>query len=288
METLQETHGNSHPIISRDDGAGPSSIPQTPSNQLQLELQAERVEREALARQLRHLKDELDHVKGLVAAVLETSPNIQQNQAAPSQNQPPPSPSPNEPQPSPSQNQPQPSPNQPPPSPSQNQPHPHQTSPHPHPHKASPHPHPHKASPYPHQTSPHPYPHKANPHPYPHTASPHPHKASCPLKPPLWTCQVHRPRLPREAKLPKRRPRWRWWTWQTHHQAGQCRGGSCSYGGFGEFTIKGATSVTYTRAKTRAHKNLMIVAPHSEPVINEVRVLCNDKLTLCTPYENHM
>jgi hypothetical protein len=35
---------------------------------------------------------------------------------------------------------------------------------------------------------------------------------------------------------------------------------------------KGATSVTYTRAKTRAHKNLMIVAPHSEPVGNEVRV----------------
>jgi hypothetical protein len=51
---------------------------------------------------------------------------------------------------------------------------------------------------------------------------------------------------------------------------------------------KGATSVTYTRAKTRAHKNLMIVAPHSEPVRNEVRVLCNDKLTLCTPYENHI
>ena len=41
---------------------------------------------------------------------------------------------------------------------------------------------------------------------------------------------------------------------------------------------KGATSVTYTRAKTRAHKNLMIVAPHSELVRNEVRVLCNDKL----------
>ena len=45
---------------------------------------------------------------------------------------------------------------------------------------------------------------------------------------------------------------------------------------------KGATSVTYTRAKTRAHKNLMIVAPQSdpqsEPVRNEVRVLCNDKL----------
>ena len=41
---------------------------------------------------------------------------------------------------------------------------------------------------------------------------------------------------------------------------------------------KGATSVTYTRAKTRAHKNLMIVAPQSELVRNEVRVLCNDKL----------
>uniref|UniRef100_A0A2N9IP95 Ubiquitin-like protease family profile domain-containing protein n=1 Tax=Fagus sylvatica TaxID=28930 RepID=A0A2N9IP95_FAGSY len=63
METLQETHGSSHPTISRDDGAGPSSIPQTPSNQLQLELQAERAEREALARQVRRLKDELDHVK---------------------------------------------------------------------------------------------------------------------------------------------------------------------------------------------------------------------------------
>uniref|UniRef100_A0A2N9G5M8 Aminotransferase-like plant mobile domain-containing protein n=1 Tax=Fagus sylvatica TaxID=28930 RepID=A0A2N9G5M8_FAGSY len=32
---------------------------------------------------------------------------------------------------------------------------------------------------------------------------------------------------------------------------------------------KGATSVRYTRAKTRAHKNLMIVAPQSEPVRNE-------------------
>uniref|UniRef100_A0A2N9IDW4 Aminotransferase-like plant mobile domain-containing protein n=1 Tax=Fagus sylvatica TaxID=28930 RepID=A0A2N9IDW4_FAGSY len=117
METLQETHGSSHPTISRDDGAGPSSIPQTPSNQLQLELQAERAEREALARQVRRLKDELDHVKGLVAAVLESSPNIQQNQAAPSQNQPPPSPSQNQPQPSP--NEPQPSPNQPQPSPNQ-------------------------------------------------------------------------------------------------------------------------------------------------------------------------
>ena len=41
---------------------------------------------------------------------------------------------------------------------------------------------------------------------------------------------------------------------------------------------KGATSVRYTRAKPRAHKNLMIVAPESEPVRNEVRVLYNDKL----------
>uniref|UniRef100_A0A2N9EWL3 Aminotransferase-like plant mobile domain-containing protein n=1 Tax=Fagus sylvatica TaxID=28930 RepID=A0A2N9EWL3_FAGSY len=138
METLQETHGSSHPTISRDDGAGPSSIPQTPSNQLQLELQAERAEREALARQVRRLKDELDHVKGLVAAVLESSPNIQQNQAAPSQNQPPPSPSQNQPQPSPNQpqpspNEPQPSPNQPPPSPSQNQPQPSPNEPQPSP-----------------------------------------------------------------------------------------------------------------------------------------------------------
>jgi hypothetical protein len=41
---------------------------------------------------------------------------------------------------------------------------------------------------------------------------------------------------------------------------------------------KEATSLKYTRAKTRAHKNLMIVAPQSEPVRNEVHVLCNDKL----------
>jgi hypothetical protein len=48
-ETLQETHGSLHPTLSRDDGAGPSNKTQTPSNQLQLELQAERAEREALA-----------------------------------------------------------------------------------------------------------------------------------------------------------------------------------------------------------------------------------------------
>uniref|UniRef100_A0A2N9I3T7 Uncharacterized protein n=1 Tax=Fagus sylvatica TaxID=28930 RepID=A0A2N9I3T7_FAGSY len=150
METLQETHGSSHPIISRDDGAGPSSIPQTPSNELQLELQAERAEREALARQVRRLKDELDHVKGLVAAVLENSPTIQQNQAATSQNQPPPSPSQNQPQPSP--NEPQPSPNQPPPSPSPNQPPPSPNQPPPSPSQSQPPPLPSHSQPPPSQS----------------------------------------------------------------------------------------------------------------------------------------
>jgi seryl-tRNA synthetase len=91
METLQETHGSSHLTISRDDGAGPSNRTQTLSNQLQLELQAKRAEQEALAREVGRLKDELDHVKGLVATVLKSSPNIQQNQTPFSQNQPPPS-----------------------------------------------------------------------------------------------------------------------------------------------------------------------------------------------------
>ena len=76
-----------YPTILRHDGAGPSNRTQTPSNQLQLELQVERAEREALARQVGRLKDELDHVKGLVATVLESSPNIQQNQPPPSQSQ---------------------------------------------------------------------------------------------------------------------------------------------------------------------------------------------------------
>ena len=53
---------------------------------------------------------------------------------------------------------------------------------------------------------------------------------------------------------------------------------------------KGATSVRYTRAKTRAQKNVMIVPPESEPVRNEVRVLFNNKVlkkckfTLCWVY----
>ena len=50
---------------------------------------------------------------------------------------------------------------------------------------------------------------------------------------------------------------------------------------------KGATSVRYTRTKTRTQKNVMIVPPESEPIKNEVRVLFNDKVlkkcnfTLC-------
>ena len=50
---------------------------------------------------------------------------------------------------------------------------------------------------------------------------------------------------------------------------------------------KGTTSVRYTRAKTRAQKNVMRVSLESELVRNEVRVLFNDKVlrkckfTLC-------
>ena len=50
---------------------------------------------------------------------------------------------------------------------------------------------------------------------------------------------------------------------------------------------KGATSVRYTRGKTQAQKNIMIVPPESESVRNEVCVLFNDKelkkckFTLC-------
>ena len=50
---------------------------------------------------------------------------------------------------------------------------------------------------------------------------------------------------------------------------------------------KGATFVRYTRGKTRAQMNVMIVPPESEPVKNEIPVLFNDKIfkkckfTLC-------
>uniref|UniRef100_A0A2N9H6N9 Protein FAR1-RELATED SEQUENCE n=1 Tax=Fagus sylvatica TaxID=28930 RepID=A0A2N9H6N9_FAGSY len=86
MEILQETHGSLHTAILRNDGAGPSNTTQTPFNQWQLELQAERTKREALARHVKRLKDELHRVKGLVATVIESSPIVQQNQTPPSQN----------------------------------------------------------------------------------------------------------------------------------------------------------------------------------------------------------
>uniref|UniRef100_A0A2N9FBU3 Aminotransferase-like plant mobile domain-containing protein n=1 Tax=Fagus sylvatica TaxID=28930 RepID=A0A2N9FBU3_FAGSY len=279
METLQETHGSSHPIIVRADGAGPSSIPQTPSNELQLELQAERAEREALARQVRRLKDELDHVKGLVAAVLENSPTIQQNQAATSQNQPPPSPSQNQPQPSP--NQPQPSPNQPPPSPSQNQPQPSPNEPQPSPNQPQPSPNqpppsPSQNQPPPSPNQPPPSPSQSQPPPLPSHSQPPPSQSQLPIQAPIVDLPsspskaAKKAKLPREAKLPKRRPRWRWWTWQAHHQSKDNAGeAAAAMVDLVSSPSKGATSVTYTRAKTRAHKNLMIVAPHSEPVINE-------------------
>jgi hypothetical protein len=85
METLQETHGSSHTAILRNDGAEPSNTTQTPSNQWQLELQAERTKREAVECHVKRLEDELHRVKGLVATVLESSPTIQQNQPPPSQ-----------------------------------------------------------------------------------------------------------------------------------------------------------------------------------------------------------
>ena len=198
METLQETHGSSHPIIVRADGAGPSSIPQTPSNELQLELQAERAEREALARQVRRLKDELDHVKGLVATVLESSPNIQQNQPPPSQSQ-------------------------------------------------------------------------------------------LPIETPIVDLPSSPSKAAKRGKAAKKKAKVGVVDLASspskQDNAGEAAAAMVD---LVSSPSKGATSVTYTRAKTRAHKNLMIVAPHSEPVINEVRVLCNDKLTLCTPYENHI
>uniref|UniRef100_A0A2N9I5A9 Aminotransferase-like plant mobile domain-containing protein n=1 Tax=Fagus sylvatica TaxID=28930 RepID=A0A2N9I5A9_FAGSY len=160
METLQETHGSSHPTISRDDGAGPSSIPQTPSNQLQLELQAERAEREALARQVRRLKDELDHVKGLVAALPIQTPIVD----LPSS----------------------------------------------------------------------------------------PSKAAKRGKAAKKKAKVAVVDL---ASSPSKRD-----------NAGEAAAAMVD---LVSSPSKGATSVTYTRAKTRAHKNLMIVAPHSEPVRNE-------------------
>jgi hypothetical protein len=85
-KTLKETHGNSHIAILRHDGAKPSNTTQTSSNQCQLQFQVERTEREALACHIRHLEDELNRVKGMLATVIESSPTVQQNQPPPSQN----------------------------------------------------------------------------------------------------------------------------------------------------------------------------------------------------------
>ena len=86
METLQETHGNSHITILGNDGAGPSNTTQTPSNQWQLQLQVEMTKWETVECHVMRLEDELNRVKGLVATVLKSSPTIQQNQPPPSQN----------------------------------------------------------------------------------------------------------------------------------------------------------------------------------------------------------
>ncbi len=76
IETLQETHGSSHTAILRNDEAGLSNTTQTPSNQWQLELQAERTDRKALTHHVKCLEDKLHRVKGLVATVLESSPTV--------------------------------------------------------------------------------------------------------------------------------------------------------------------------------------------------------------------
>ena len=86
METMKETHGSSHTAILRHDGAGPSNITQTPSNQCQLQFQVEKTEREDLTRHIKHLGDELNRVKGMLATVIESSPNVEQNQPPPLQN----------------------------------------------------------------------------------------------------------------------------------------------------------------------------------------------------------
>uniref|UniRef100_A0A2N9FZD7 Aminotransferase-like plant mobile domain-containing protein n=1 Tax=Fagus sylvatica TaxID=28930 RepID=A0A2N9FZD7_FAGSY len=211
METLQETHGSSHPIISRDDGAGPSSIPQTPSNELQLELQAERAEREALARQVRRLKDELDHVKAptltkRAPTLTKPAPTLTLTKPAPTLTKPAPTLTLTKPAPTLTLTQPAPT----------------LTKPAAH----------------------------SNPH--------------CGLaKFTVQGCQERQSCQKKKAKVavvdlassPSKQD-----------NAGEAAAAMVD---LVSSPSKGATSVTYTRAKTRAHKNLMIVAPHSEPVINE-------------------
>uniref|UniRef100_A0A2N9F0L1 Aminotransferase-like plant mobile domain-containing protein n=1 Tax=Fagus sylvatica TaxID=28930 RepID=A0A2N9F0L1_FAGSY len=219
METLQETHGSSHPTISRDDGAGPSSIPQTPSNQLQLELQAERAEREALARQVRRLKDELDHVKA--PTLTKRAPTLTL----------------------------------------QTSPHPHQTSPHPHP--------PNQPPPLP-SHSPHPHPHQPPPSPSPSQNEPPPSQSQLPIQTPIVDLPSSPSKAAKRGKAAKKKAKVAVVDLASspskRDNAGEAAAAMVD---LVSSPSKGATSVTYTRAKTRAHKNLMIVAPHSEPVRNE-------------------
>uniref|UniRef100_A0A2N9HW97 Aminotransferase-like plant mobile domain-containing protein n=1 Tax=Fagus sylvatica TaxID=28930 RepID=A0A2N9HW97_FAGSY len=224
METLQETHGSSHPTISRDDGAGPSNIPQTPSNQLQLELQAERAEREALARQVRRLKDELDHVKAPTLTLTKPAPTL--TKPAPTLTLTKPAPTLTKPAPTLTLTKPAPTLTltQPAPTLTLTKRAPTLTKPAAH----------------------------SNPH--------------CGLA--KFTVQgCKRGKRGKAAKKkakvavvdlassPSKRD-----------NAGEA---AAAVVDLVSSPSKGATSVTYTRAKTRAHKNLMIVAPHSEPVRNE-------------------
>ena len=175
-----------------------------PFNQLQLELQVERAEREALARQVGRLKDELDHVKGLVAMVLESSPNIQQNQTPLSQNQPPSS---------------------------QNQ---------------------------------------------------------LPIQTPIMDLPSSPSKAVKRGKAAKKKAKVAMVDLASSPSKPDNAGeAAAAVVDLMSSPSKWATSVKYTRAKTWAHKNLMIVAPQSEPVRNKVRVLFNDKL-LKKHYEWHM
>uniref|UniRef100_A0A2N9I715 Ubiquitin-like protease family profile domain-containing protein n=1 Tax=Fagus sylvatica TaxID=28930 RepID=A0A2N9I715_FAGSY len=218
METLQETHGSSHPTISRDDGAGPSSIPQTPSNQLQLELQAERAEREALARQVRRLKDELDHVKA--PTLTKRAPTLTK-----------PAPTLTKPAPTLTLTQPPPSHSQPPPSPSQNEP---------------------------------------PPSPSPSQNEPPPSQSQLPIQTPIVDLPSSPSKAAKRGKAAKKKAKVAVVDLASspskRDNAGEAAAAMVD---LVSSPSKGATSVTYTRAKTRAHKNLMIVAPHSEPVRNE-------------------
>ena len=198
METLQETHGSSHTAILRNDGAGPSNTTQMPSNQWQLQLQAERTEWEALACHVKHLEDELNRVKGLVATVIESSPIVQQNQPPLSQNL------------------------------EQNQP-------------------------------------------------------SVQTQLPIQTLIVDLPSSPSKAvkrgKLAKKKAKVAMVDLASSpSKRDNEREAAAAMVDLVSSPSKGATSVRYTRTKTRTQKNVMIVPPESEPIRNEVRVLFNDKV----------